>query len=377
MRIGIIGAGIAGLVAACSLQSNGHEVVVYEQRAAPNVDGAGLTLFGNAFAALDSVGLGDTIRNITHQGLARLTTGQRTPKGRWLAKMPSETVGQLHSVHRVTLHNTLMQLLAPGTVRTGMQALAAADGTPRIHVGYQTVMFDLVVVADGLRSTNRSRLGLDTGIEYSGYTAWRGVTSDPVDIAGTAAETWGQGSIFGYVPLPDERLYWFGTRNQPADTTIDDEVQAVRDTFAGWHAPIQDCLEATKPTELMRHDVYDLAKPLKTFTKSRTVLMGDAAHAMLPNLGQGAGQGIEDAVTLTLLLGAAPPRDLDTILARYSTMRRPRTTRLWRQSRLMAGVAQAAGPVAVRLRNVGLRVTPAGVIGPVTKRLHHWEPPTA
>ena len=115
----------AGLAAACGLQSN-VMVVVYEQRAAPRRRRRADTVW-QCLAALDSVGP-DTIRNITHQGLARLTTGQRTPKGRWLAKMPSETVGQLHGAS-VTLHNTLMQLLAPGTVRTGTQALRQ----PTVH----------------------------------------------------------------------------------------------------------------------------------------------------------------------------------------------------------------------------------------------------
>ncbi len=377
MRIGVIGAGIAGLVVACSLQRMGHEVTVYEHRLDPNVDGAGLTLFGNAFAALDAAGLGEEIRRITDTSLGSLKTGQRTPGGTWLTTMPPVTTGQLRSVHRVTLHETLMRLLAQGTVQTGMHAAVATDGAPRIALGSTTATFDLVIVADGLRSSNRGRLGLDTGIQYSGYTAWRGVTSKPVDLAGAAAETWGSGGIFGVVPLPDKKLYWFGTRNLPADTVFEDDYQAVQETFADWHDPIPACIAATDPEDVLRHDVYDLRKPLSTFTRGKTVLIGDAAHAMLPNLGQGAGQGIEDAVTLALLLGPAPTdNDVSAALARYSRLRRRRTTRLWRQSRQMARVAQAAGPVAVRARNFGMKLTPTQLIGPLTQRFHTWDSPT-
>lgn len=375
MRIAVIGAGIAGLVAAGSLQRDGHEVTVYEQRAEPNADGAGLTLFGNAFAALEAVGLSDPIRAIATNALATLHTGQRIPDGTWLTGMPRNTVEQLHTVHRVTLHNTLRALLAPNTIHTGVNARVAADGTPRVQTGAATEVFDLVVVADGLRSRNREHLGLDTGLTYSGYTAWRGVTSRPVDLAGVAAETWGRGRIFGIVPLPDDRVYWFGTRNIAPNTVFTSEHDAVQETFAGWHTPIPECLAATPSNALLRHDVYDLRKPLRTLVSGRTVLIGDAAHAMLPNLGQGAGQGIEDAVTLTLLLRHTSTRGLEATLAQYSRLRHRPTSTLWRQSRLMARVAQAENPMATGLRNVGMRLTPAAVLGALSQRFHTWRPP--
>ena len=375
MRIGIIGAGIAGLVAAYSLQRQGHQVTVYERRSEADVDGAGLTLFGNAFVALDAVGLRDRVRRISNNSLANLRTGQRTPDGTWLTSMPQSTIGQLHSVHRVTLHEALLNSLKPGTVQTGSNAVVAAEGSPQITLGDTTQTFDLVVVADGLRSRNRKRLGLDTGSQYSGYTAWRGVTSTPVDIGGAAAETWGAGQIFGFVPLPGDRLYWFGTLTQSAGEPFENQYQAAQDAFSAWHTPIPECIAATARRDVIRHDVYDLAKPLATFTRGRTVLIGDAAHAMLPNLGQGAGQGIEDAVTLAIVLNHASTHNLEAALRRYTTLRQPRTTKLWRQSRLMAKVAQAEGPGMVRLRNLGMWLTPSRLIGPVTHQLHRWSPP--
>lgn len=377
MRIAVIGAGIAGLVAAASLQHDGHDVKVYEQRTDPNADGAGLTLFGNAFAALDAVGLSEPIQAITSNTLATLHTGQRTPDGTWLTTMPRATVEKLHTVHRVTLHNTLREPLAPGTIQTGVEAQVAADGTPRVTTGESTEIADLVLAADGLRSRNRHRLGLDTGITYSGYTAWRGVTSRPVELSGVAAETWGRGRIFGIVPLPDDTVYWFGTQNIAANTTFASEHDAVADTFAGWHQPIPECITATPPHTLLRHDVFALHKPLKTLVRGRTVLLGDAAHAMLPNLGQGAGQGIEDAVTLTLLLRHTSTRGLDATLEQYSRLRSRRTGTLWRQSQLMANVAQAQSPVATGLRNLGMRLTPAPLLGAVSQRFHTWRPPNS
>ncbi|GAA4481064.1 FAD-dependent monooxygenase [Enteractinococcus fodinae] len=376
MRIAVIGAGIAGLVAAASLQRDGHDVTVYEQREEPNADGAGLTLFGNAFAALDAVGLGDTVRAISDNTLPTLRTGQRTPDGTWLTTIPAQTVGQLHSLHRITLHETLLSLLEPGTLHTSAPAVVSADGRAIVHVAGTPETFDLVLAADGLRSRTRQRLGLDAGLRYSGYTAWRGVTQPgSVDLAGAAAETWGSGSIFGIVPLPEGQMYWFGTLNQPAGKRFADEPAAAAEAFAAWHHPIPEAIAATAPEAVIRHDIYDLEELPKTFGRGRTVLLGDAAHAMLPNLGQGAGQGIEDAVTLSLLLRSNRNQPLGRILARYSAIRRRRTLTLWRQSRLMARMAQASGPIATRGRNLGMRLVPPHLIASTSQRFHQWDAP--
>lgn len=376
MRIAVIGAGIAGLVAASSLQRDGHEVAVYERRELLSADGAGLTLFGNGLAALDAVGLGGLVRGLSSGAIADMRAGQRHPSGRWLLTLPPSAVASLRSIHRATLHHALVEQLQPGTVRVGTAALVAADGSGDVTVGATTQQFDVVMAADGLRSRNRAALGLDPGLAYAGYTAWRGVTNTPVDLDGAAGETWGRGSIFGIVPLPENRLYWFGTLNIQANATFADEHAALVETFGAWHEPIPQILAATSIHDVIRHDMYDLAKPLTTFTRGRTVLMGDAAHAMTPNLGQGAGQGIEDAATLTLLLRETQAEGVDGALARYSRIRSKRTASLWRQSRLMAKVAQASGSATGGLRDLVMRLTPGRLAGVASAGMHSWDEPS-
>lgn len=369
MRIGVIGAGIGGLVVAAGLQRDGHEVTIYEQRPEASPDGAGLTLFQNAFDALDAIGLGDAVHDISSGAIALLQAGQRTPSGSWLVSVPPAAVASLRSVHRVDLHRVLTEQLQPGTLRFTSAAVVTAGGAPRVTVDERTEAYDLVIAADGIRSLSRAALGLDPGVRYAGYTAWRAVTEAPVDLHGEAGETLGRGQIFGVVPLPDNRVYWYATLSTPAGTEFANNHEEVRARFGSWHAPIPACLAATPADRVLRHDIYDLARPLSSFVCGRTVLLGDAAHAMTPNLGQGAGQGIEDAATLTVLLRGAHAGNLPSRLARYSDVRRKRTALIWQRSRMTGQIMQTARPVPATLRNAALRLIPGAALGAMSTRL--------
>lgn len=372
MRIAVIGAGIGGLTAAAGLVADGHEVVVYERRDEPGAVGAGLTLFGNALGALDAIGLGDTVRRVSSDAIARMRAGQRAPSGDWLVSMPSAMVPTLRSLHRAELHRVLVETLPAGSLRLGQSVTVAENGQPVVTLGGAVEEFDLVIAADGLRSDARARLGLDRGVRYAGYTAWRGVTASGVDVEGEAGETWGRGRIFGIVPLPDDRIYWFATESTAARQHADDERAAVRERFGNWHPPILACIDATPPGAVLRHDIYDLARIPTSFVQDRTVLLGDAAHGMTPNLGQGAGQAIEDAATLTLLLRNG---SLDAALSRYDNLRRKRTRAIWRQSRQMGKVAQASHPFGAGIRDALLRAAPPAFLARATQSIQRWAEP--
>jgi 2-polyprenyl-6-methoxyphenol hydroxylase-like FAD-dependent oxidoreductase len=386
MRIAVIGAGIGGLVAAAGLQRQGHEVHVFERRAEPGAVGAGITLGGNALAALDDIGLGDVVRGVSGPALGSMRSGQRQPSGRWLVSLPASETSPLRSMHRVELHHALLAELATGSVHADSRAQVAPDGEPEIEVTVgpgnpsdtsvsdspsvgttRRERFDLVIAADGLRSAARSAWGLDPGVRFAGYTAWRGVTESAGHLADEVGETWGRGARFGIVRLPDDRVYWFAALSTPTGAVFADDRAAARDIFGGWHEPIAELIEATPRAAILRHDIYDLARFPHSFAVRRGVLLGDAAHAMTPDLGQGAGQAIEDAATLVLLLsessaGAVEGTDLDAMVQWYSRLRRARTRPLWRGSRAMGRIAQAGGPLASRVRDAALRSIPGPLV---------------
>jgi 2-polyprenyl-6-methoxyphenol hydroxylase-like FAD-dependent oxidoreductase len=358
MRAIIIGAGIGGLAAAIGLRRAGLDVAVYERAAALAEVGAGITLWPNAIKALRQLGLDDAIRAI---GVLEGQGGIRTPRGMLLASgaaadLEREFGAPTLAMHRADLHAALLEALGAEHVRLGTPCVGFDQGARSVtarFAGGISDSADLLIGADGLRSAVRAQLHGDQPPRYAGYTAWRAVL--PFDHARlVAGETWGAGARFGQVPLGDGRVYWFATENTRAgERSPDGEKAALLRLFRGWHAPIEQLIAATPESDILRHDIFD-RPPLRRWGAGRITLLGDAAHAMTPNLGQGACQAIEDAVVLMKQLGAGG--DVPAALRAYEAARAPRTARLVRQSRQIGDVGQWQGPLSVAARDLLLRL---------------------
>ena len=388
MHVGIIGGGIGGLAAAVGLQRVGATVTVLERAVDPRTEGSALSLFGNGFTALNVLGLEAQVRDLIGD-VADLQTGQRSPDGRWLSRTPPHAVSRLGVVHRAELSRVFRDALPPGTVRYGVEALAVStDGSyvttrPSSIAGHEVIEhFDLVIGADGIRSRVRATFSDDPGPRYAGYSAWRGVTSEPVDLQGAAGETWGRRLRFGMAPLKDGRVYWFAVASMPAGTVLTDEHDTVKQLFATWHAPISRVIAATDPQAVFRLDIHDLAAPLASFRRGRCLLLGDAAHAMTPDLGQGGGQALEDAATLTQLLRpvastkALEAATLNQALNTYDLLRRRRTQPLALRARRVGAIAHTPSATGQRLRDIAMRWTPDSLMARELLSIQAWEPPT-
>ncbi|MGW4330603.1 FAD-dependent monooxygenase [Nocardia sp. NPDC004573] len=345
----IVGGGIGGLATAVAFLRRGWRVEVLERAAEFTEVGAGLSLWPNALRALDALDLGDDVRaRAVEQGAA----GIRDRAGRWLTRMDTEAIraryGSPIMLHRADLLHILRSAIPAAALRTGITVSeAGTDGTVVHSAG--TSGADVVVGADGIRSVVRRAVCGEIRPRYGGYIAWRVVVTphQPVTEMG---ESWGRGERFGYVPLADGRVYCFATANMPAGTA-GGGLAELRSRFGGWHEPIPALLAAAGDAEVLRHDLYDLP-PLKTYVAGRTALVGDAAHAMMPTLGQGACQALEDAVVLAEV--AARGGDLSG----YDRERGPRTRMIAARSRRLGALGQLSFPPVVAIRDAVVRAVP-------------------
>jgi 2-polyprenyl-6-methoxyphenol hydroxylase-like FAD-dependent oxidoreductase len=340
VRAVIIGGGIGGLATALALRRVGIESIVVEQVPAIREVGAGLSLWSNAIFALRELSPdGSIARKVIAAGSEFDTFASQTASGRPIANsrfanLASEAGAPCVCIHRAELQRILLAELDPATIRTGTRC-ADFDGSTAILETGERIAADFLVGADGINSVIRRKLHGDQPPRYEGATCWRGLCQKSALLhAGTSLLALGPGTQFGACPCGDGQVYWFLAKNAPQGT-----VQSKDDALAacsGWAAPVLDFILATPQDAIVQNDILD-RKPLKRWGSGRVTLLGDAAHASTPNLGQGACQAIEDAVTLADSLRGI--QDVEQALRTYERLRIPRTTMIvndsWRAGQLL------------------------------------------
>ncbi|MDI3387648.1 FAD-dependent monooxygenase [Streptomyces sp. B-S-A8] len=331
----VIGAGIGGLAAAVGLRAAGWDVEVRERAPAPPATGTSLGLWPGGLHALDALGLGDTARERSRAAAdGRFVRAGGALIGNVdMAALRRRTGEGVRVISRPALLSALVDALDEGTVRYG---------EPVPDVRALASRYDVVVAADGLRSRARSVLfGGAHRPRYCGVTAWHG-TAD-VDAPGMT-ETWGDSARFGVTPRAGSRANWFACVRAPERATpAGGELAALRRRFGHWHTGVREILDHLGEAPVHRNDLYDLAVPLPAYVSGNIALIGDAAHAMTPDLGRGACEALTDAVALTRRLTARTR--VPQALTAYDAQRRPPTQRLARAARLMNRAVHTRLPV--------------------------------
>src|SRR4051812_13467690 len=341
-RIAIVGGGIGGLFAANALVKHGLEVSVYEQAPALGEVGAGVFLTPNSVRQLQRVGLASEVerrgarvgaesRYFRHDGTP-IAPVQVTDSAGWNA-----TFG----MHRADLVELLAAALPPGVVHTGHRCsgFEQSAGSARVFFANgATAEGDVVIAADGIHSELRHHVAPPSRPVFHGSVAYRGVLAHQ-RIPHWPTASWlmwlGKGKHFLTFPVRGGKLINY-VGFVPADQEMKESWSApgdpdvLRREFAGWDARIEALLREVEST--FRWALYD-REPLPGWSRGRLTLLGDAAHPMLPHLGQGANQSIEDGMALATILACAGQTTAPAALLAYERLRRERVAQVQRGAR--------------------------------------------
>ncbi|HYB48389.1 MAG TPA: FAD-dependent monooxygenase [Streptosporangiaceae bacterium] len=355
----VVGGGIGGIAAAVALARAGIDIGVYEQSQQLAELGAGVSLAPNGLRMLERLGVADGIRR------SSAWYGSPQPRlfdGRAVRHEPDQSLpGQNVGIHRADLLGLLAGQLPPGTVRTGHRCtdFRQDDGSATaIFADGTTATADVVIGADGIHSVLQGFVVTPAEPVFSGVVAYRGLVPRLEEYPAGTMRIWvGEGKHFVVYPVrAGQLLNYVGFVS--SDTAVGESWSAPGDPaalaahFAGWDPVIGQVIAAISGPggSGFTWGMYDRA-PLPRWSSGRLTLLGDAAHPMLPHLGQGVNQALEDAVALATLLGASTdPAGVPRALAAYEWLRRDRTARVQLGSRRQGAGFDSSGSQLIDLR---------------------------
>ena len=345
----VVGAGIGGLAAGIALRQAGCDVTVYERADELRPLGAGLSIWPNGVRALRSLGLGELAAAAPRGGGAL-----RRADGSVLADFGPDLIAErygapLVGLNRRDLHAALARELGEQRLRLGARVSDVDEGRLSFADGAE-VRADLIVGADGLGSLVREKLLRDGSPADSGIVAFRGLAAWDREVP--PGEWWGRGSVAGLLPLSGGLVYWYVALRGRADGF------ELQNALYEYSAPLPQIVHTTPRDEILCHRLFDRPSA-KRWSAGATTLLGDAAHPMLPFLGQGACAALEDAVALREAVAGADHNH--AAIEAYEGSRLKRTAELVRGSRRAASLVLAGSGAARRLRDVAVAKLPASV----------------
>lgn len=381
----IIGAGVGGLTASAALTHAGVENQIFEASPVLKEVGAGLGIQYGAMKGLRRIGLLDSVSAI---GQPLLTVEMATSQGQVLARIPHDFLERRFGVRTNNVARGEMLSLMVETVGMDRITLGArcvgfdedADGVTAHFADGSSARGSVLVVADGVGSSLRDQIVADGRPRETGVIVWRGIPkiSHPAIPIGTLRQSFGKGEFFAFINSTEGRVFWFACglasrlgANPPADI----KAEATR-VFADWAPPTPQLIAATDPAEVSRVHVKDRV-PASTWVTSRVALLGDAAHPMMPTLGQGGSAAIEDGVVLAKYLADADlgsQASVERALKAYEAERTKRTSALVKLAHRLGMLAMTEStPVRIG-RDLALRLLPQAIWQRQYLAQHSYDP---
>ena len=361
----IIGAGIGGLSTAIAMNIHDIDVKVFEAAKEISSIGAGILIPPNAMAILDRYNLEGQVRDA---GIAIDSIDLVDLKGRVISETntfhrSNGKVFQTVAIHRGKLQSILLNALPAGTVISNRRCVGIDSELDFARAVFEDNTFKagkFLVGADGLHSNVRKSIFQNSSLRYSGQTCWRGVSDIMLSSQWSSrlTEIWGNGIRFGFVPISDSKVYWYATKVEKkggSDSSFDIRKYLLT-LFQRFLEPVEDIISNTPVGSIFRDDLLDLL-PLESWFSDSTVLIGDAAHASTPNLGQGGAQAIEDSWFLAKALKNCVT--IDDAFETFQKSRKNKAQKVVDVSWKIGKVTNLSNAMACHVRNTIFRCVPS------------------
>lgn len=332
-KVAIIGAGLGGLAVAIALHKQGINAQVYEKAHFLRSVGAGLSILPNGLNSLEAIAPGIT-ESLKVAGSQTQMLTLKKSTGEAIAQKSVallEKYGQpMLQIRWSRLQEILASALPTEIIHLDYRCIGFEQNEQGVEVhfdGRDTVQADLLIGADGLNSAVRQTMIGDGDPRYAGRMSWRAVlkySHEMLPANEVMSMTAPDGKIFGFFDLGSGYMFWSAASLWPDESLIQtgDAKSRIQEKFGNWAEPVPAILKVTDTEDIVERPIYD-RPPLQTWSQGRVTLLGDAAHPMVPLLGQGANTAFEDAWELSQYLCHAP--DIETAFANYENSRKPRT----------------------------------------------------
>ena len=361
----IVGAGIAGLCLAKAFEDLNISYTLYEKADEVRGIGAGFGLASNAMKAFEILGYDDKIIPLGHM----LDDFEiQDWKEKTILKADTNRLRKNYNtdnfaIHRADLHHYLYQSINPKNVVTGKKVVDLQQSYDKVVLYFDddtNETTDFVIASDGISSAIRQKLLPKSTPKYAGYICWRGVIKDENYTSKKSIETWGPNGRFGLTPLKDNQIYWYACKNTPLNSDVYQwDLTDIRRNFADYSGLIRSTLQKTNQQDLITAPIMDL-EPINSYNFNRVLIIGDAAHATTPNMGQGACMAVEDVCVLVDELKNNPD-NIILCFENYNKRRLKRTQYIIHTSRLAGKVAQLENKFLTTVRNFAFRQLPTSI----------------
>lgn len=366
MKALIVGGGIGGLCAAVALQKKGIEVLVFEQAPELKEVGAGLSIAPNGMQVLKRLEL---VEEIISKGITIDSASITDSRGKSISTVDNTVFKRKFgyapvAIHRFTLQHILLKQLPEHQVLAGKKFARYQETENGIEAHFEdgsVYQGDFLIGADGIKSGVRKQLLGEVQLRYSGQTCWRGIAEMtlPTDEKNTFQEIWMNraGLRSAYVQINDHQVYWYVTIcSAPGGHEESDKTKTyLKELTKDVASRIHEVIDHTNDTLIIRNDLNDFL-PMETWSKGKVVLIGDAAHATTPNLGQGANQAMESAYYLAECLAGS--LGIQAAFRQYQNTRKPKAHLVTKRSWQFGKISNFSSPFMMALVKTLVRYSP-------------------